>query len=222
MELNGRPLQVLVVEDNPADFVLLRESLLETPGEIGNLDNASTFDEAALMLREQVFDLIFLDLSLPDTNATETFSSLKPYCANIPVIILSGMADLELARKMIEDGAQDYLLKDNLDHVTLTKSVFYSIERARYNDRLRESEERYRDLFDMNPIPMYFYDEETLRIIRANQAAQVYYGYSEEEFTNMPMVHLHPAAEEQDFLAHVRETRNTRGLIFAGCWTHLK
>jgi PAS domain S-box-containing protein len=222
MQLKEPSLNVLVVEDNPGDFILLRECLLQTPVQVGELACATTFDEAAVMLREKSFDLIFLDLSLPDTTGSDTFLSLKPYSGNIPVIILSGMVDLQLARQTITEGAQDYLLKDNLDAVTLAKSVSYSIERARYNEKLRESEERYRDMFEMNPIPMYYFDEDTLQIIRANQAAQTKYEYTEEEFAQLSITGIRPPEEKADFLAYLERTRNRKGLISGGRWTHLK
>lgn len=108
-------LQILLVEDNPADSRLLQEFLSEQKKMEYNLIKTETLAEASAYLNHNTVDLVLLDLGLPDTQGLNTFKSLIHYSKNIPVVILTGLQDEDLAITMVRMGAQDYLSKGNFD-----------------------------------------------------------------------------------------------------------
>jgi two-component system sensor histidine kinase UhpB len=136
-------ISILVVEDNAGDYMLFKKTLLRTPIAVGQLHWAKSLSEAAVCLLEHSIDLAFLDLSLPDSQGVSTFHSLNAQLPDTPIIVLSGLADMEVAVETIEFGAQDYLVKGEFDEKLLAKSVQYSIGRKRIIEKLRQSNERF-------------------------------------------------------------------------------
>lgn len=136
--------KILIVEDNPGDQLILSELLQMSTVAIVDMIYCSRLEDAILQLKENQIDIVLLDLTLPDSNGMETFLSVKPYTLNIPVIILSGINDTDLALTAIGEGAQDYLVKDDFDDRLLAKTIRYSIERKRNQEELRLTNERYK------------------------------------------------------------------------------
>jgi len=186
----------LVVEDNPGDFTLVEEFLRE---EFPNptIIHAANFKLAAQILQseENVFDLILLDLTLPDSSGQSLITEMLQI-ASCPIIILTGYADVDFSINSISQGILDYLLKDDLNATMLYKSINYAIERKKTNTELRESEKRYSDLFNASPQPMWVFDIVTLLFIQVNHAAISHYGYSEEEFLSMTILDIRPPGEK--------------------------
>jgi PAS domain S-box-containing protein len=136
-------LSILTVEDNSRDLFLL-EHMLKTSGlEIARLFSTDTIMEASAMLRAEEIDLVLLDLSLPDSFGMQTFFHLRPFVQGIPVIILTGTNDTESGLEAIKEGAQDYLVKGEINENMLARSIQYSLERKRNIENLRVSNERF-------------------------------------------------------------------------------
>jgi two-component system, NarL family, sensor histidine kinase UhpB len=141
--IQSNPLNILVVEDNPGDFLLLKENIYLSKIAVGDIQLAETLAAAMEMLGLYKPDIVFLDLYLPDSSGLESFSRLKEYVSGSSVIILSGLSDTNTALEAITLGAQDYLAKGEFDEKLLAKTITYSIERKRNMDTLREANERY-------------------------------------------------------------------------------
>ena len=185
-------LHILIVEDNPGDFVLIREYLKEEFFEI-IIDQAKTFTEAKVKLQAQIkYDAILLDLSLPDANGAYLISEMVRLAISTPIIVLTGNSDKDFSIKTLSLGISDYLLKDEITASQLYKSITYSIERSRINKELIDSEENYRNLFDLSPVPMWVYNLETLQFLNVNKAAIDHYGYTKSEFLLMKIFNLQP------------------------------
>jgi len=137
------PIDILVIEDNPGDFLLLKEFLRLTSLPIKSVTNADRLEQAFILLKEQSHDLVFLDLSLPDSEGIESFISLQKKAAHLPIIVLSGLTDVTIALESITLGAQDYLVKGEYTDKLLAKTIQYSIERKRNELKLFESNRRY-------------------------------------------------------------------------------
>ena len=170
------PLTILVVEDNPGDLFLLEEFLRGTDLDIRDVKHAASLGEARQILEHDPIDLVFLDLSLPDSFGLESYTGIQGLTQRIPVILLTGLTDTKLAMHALVMGAQDYLVKGEFDERLLSRAIRYSLERMRNLLYLRESEERYRELFNNNPMPMWVFDPETLRFLEVNEAAIQHYG----------------------------------------------
>lgn len=135
------PLRILLVEDNPADARLLRETVAELPGlhcEVGHADRLS---EAVTLIRAAPFDLVLLDLSLPDSTGLDTVRAIHLEAGLTPIVVLTGTDDETLGVASVREGAQDYLVKGQADTKMLARSIRYAIERARIEQELV----RYRD-----------------------------------------------------------------------------
>src|SRR5690606_32579900 len=192
MDREDRLLNLLVVEDNSGDLLLIEDFLFE---KISNpsIEEARTFKEAKHLLEAgNKYDAILLDLSLPDKGGEELLDEIVKVSNSIPVIVLTGYADIAFGIKSLSLGIADYLLKDELTATSLHKGIIYSIERKEVASHLKESEKRYRDLFHLSPQPMWLYDMETWRFVDVNQAAVKHYGYSKKEFLSMTVLEISP------------------------------
>jgi two-component system, sensor histidine kinase and response regulator len=139
---------VLLVEDNPGDARLIRESLNEAIGEKFDLEITDRLATALRRLSAGGVDALLLDLALPDSKGRETFSKAKEQAPTVPIIVLTGLGDEALALKMVQEGAQDYVTKIDLNGNVLSRAIRYAIERERADQRIRkfneELEERVR------------------------------------------------------------------------------
>jgi len=215
--------QILLVEDNLGDFFLVEEYLQEMISEPYIL-RTENFRETREILTEkkQKFDVILLDLTLPDKSGEQLISEMMSIAENIPIIVLTGYADATFAIKSLSMGVSDYLLKDDLSPVVLFKSIVYNIERNKNLVRLQESEQRYADLFQLSPQPMWVFDLETLEFLNINQAAISHYGYSLEEFKNMTIKDIRPK-EELEFAENLIEaTGNENTKYIRAVLNHVK
>ena len=134
---------LLVVEDNPGDFVLLKEYLRLSQLPVETILHAANMAAVPALIKENVFDIALLDLTLPDSSGVDSVIKLNRLIPKTPIIVFSGLSTIEIAVESISLGAQDYLIKGEFDEKLLAKSVQYSIERKRTIEKLRESNERY-------------------------------------------------------------------------------
>ena len=156
--------QVLLIEDNPADVLLLREALEQDPLASFQVTTAERLKAGVELLQENDFDVILLDLGLPDSQGLDTFIKLHKESPKTPVVILSGLMDEELAFRAIQFGAQDYLVKRQEAWNTAARTVRYAIERQQSQIALRESEGRFRLLFEHSPVAYQSLDSDGVYI----------------------------------------------------------
>jgi signal transduction histidine kinase len=133
------PVRVLLVEDNPADARLLGELLGEVPGHDFQLRHFQERRPARAHRGEA--DVVLLDLSLPDAHGLETLERLLRDGTDVPVVVLTGLADEELARRALIAGAQDYLNKGEISPALLARTIFYAIERKRAEQNAKAAED---------------------------------------------------------------------------------
>jgi two-component system, cell cycle sensor histidine kinase and response regulator CckA len=145
------PTRILLIEDNPGDARLLRESLVDA-GESGfELRSVDCLRSGLELLRETGFDVVLLDLSLPDARGIETFARAHEEAPHIPIVVLSGTNDQRLAEECVREGAQDYLVKGEVNGHSIARVVRYAIERMRAEKELRRSEAQLRRLIELSP-----------------------------------------------------------------------
>lgn len=202
---NTNLLTALIVEDNPGDMFLLEETLRMTKLPFENILKARTAADAVKVLNEQPVSVILLDLSLPDSSGFNSYESVNAYAGAIPIIVLTGLTDTELALETMASGAQDYLIKGEFDERLLAKSIQYSIERNRIRESLRESNESYRNLFYNNPMPIFIWDVHTFEILEVNDITVQEYGYTREELLNLKITDLRPEADHERTRNFVKE-----------------
>lgn len=183
---------ILIVEDNPGDQLLLTELLKSSELGIEQLYYSENLTETIDTIQTTRFDVILLDLSLPDSSGLQTFLSIKPFTLKVPVVILSGLADMELAIAAISEGAQDYLIKDDMDERLLVKTIRYSIERKKNLEEIQRSEEQYRYLFNNNPACIFIWYLENFLIADINDTVVRQYGYNRDELLDESLLNIQP------------------------------
>ena len=131
MSTASQPLSILLVEDNPIDVALVKGQLAQS-GISLTLKAETTLAAAVQQLkRRQKFDVVLLDLTLPDSQGLETFGRAHTFANQTPIVVLTGVEDMELGIQALSDGAQDYLLKSKIDADSLIRAIRYAVERAR-------------------------------------------------------------------------------------------
>ncbi|MBU7585485.1 MAG: response regulator [Nostoc sp. TH1S01] len=156
----GELIKVLLVEDNPGDVFLLQELLKEVKSAKIELHPVEQLSAALNLLAHDSFDLMLLDLSLPDSQGIGTFLTATRQAKATPIIVLTGLDDETLALRAMQEGAQDYLVKGQVTGDLLVRSMRYAIERQRIEDALRQSEERFRVALKNSPIFVFNQDRE--------------------------------------------------------------
>ncbi|HEX5338177.1 MAG TPA: EAL domain-containing protein [Gallionella sp.] len=143
--------RVLLVEDDPSDANLARRSLRASTEPLFEVVWATTLAEAIQNLRRDKFDVLLLDLSLPDSTGIQTVHAVRQEASVVPLIVLTGRDDTAFALQTLEAGAQDYLIKGSFDTDTLVRAIRYSIERKRLSINLQQSHDLLHKLSDQVP-----------------------------------------------------------------------
>ena len=144
--MNPEPIKILLVEDNPGDARLLREALAETRSVQFDSTHVDRLGEALRRLREESFEIILLDLSLPDGQGLDTVARVHGQVPNLPIVVMTGLEDEQLAVDALREGAQDYLVKGKVDGHLLVRSIRYAIERKRAEEQIQQNLRRLRAL----------------------------------------------------------------------------
>lgn len=145
-------INILIVEDNPHDFLLFRENIEETEEFEAAVHHAELLEDGMALLENTDVDVAILDLSLPDSSGLETFSTFHEKHPSIPAVILSGQKDDDLALQAIKKGAQDYLFKGEPSQAAMIRIIRHAIERQRLTTELRSALDQVKQLQGLLPI----------------------------------------------------------------------
>lgn len=129
-------IKVLLIEDNPGDARLIREVLSDTDNLNFELKWVDQLETGIELISKDVFDVVLLDLSLPDSHGMETIISFREQAPAIPIVVLTGLDDEQVAINAVQHGAQDYLIKGQVNSSVIMRSMRYAIERHRLQGEL--------------------------------------------------------------------------------------
>ncbi len=193
-------INILLIEDNPGDARLIQENLAEDLDfSIMWVDRLSTGLEN---LEKKKVDALLLDLSLPDSQGLETLINVKDQNPRLPILILTGLDDKDLALEAVRLGAQDYLVKGQVDTNLLVRALKYAIERKKMAEKLLDSEEKYRLITESSSDIISTVDLEGNYIYVSPSHQQL--GYTSEDLLGKPgfdIVHSDDAEALLDMLA---------------------
>jgi PAS domain S-box-containing protein len=151
--MGNEGIKILLVEDNEPDVEPVLRLLEKASNQQFEITTVKRLQSAMEDLRKKRYEIVLLDLKLPDNKGVATFDAIKRECPDIPVVIFTVAGNEEAGIEAIIKGAQDYLVKGTSDERIISKSIRYAIERKRLeieqrhtNEKLRESEERFRIL----------------------------------------------------------------------------
>jgi serine phosphatase RsbU (regulator of sigma subunit) len=131
-----RRIRVLLIEDNPGDAQLIKVMLAEADGESFELRHVERLEAGLRELGNGKIDIVLSDLSLPDSYGLDSFLRLHARAPHVPIIVLSGLNDTTVALSAVHEGAQDYLIKGEVDGQLLARAMRYAIERKRMSEQL--------------------------------------------------------------------------------------
>jgi CheY-like chemotaxis protein len=127
----GRSIEVLLIEDNPGDRRLIEITLSDVSEPRFRVRSAERLSDALAALEEGRTDVVLLDLSLPDSSGLATFHSLRERAPDLPIVVMSGLEDNDVALEAVAAGAQDYLPKNIVEEQQLVRSLQYAMHRNR-------------------------------------------------------------------------------------------
>ncbi len=215
--------KILVVEDNPGDFVLVQEYISDSflNAEITNIRSFKEFERTVRTSED--FDIIFLDLSLPDKSGIDLVKAVLAHHDLIPIVVLTGYTDFNFAIQSLSLGISDYLLKENLSTTTIYKCIIYNIERYKTLLKIKESEQRYSDLFQLSPSPLLVYDLDSKKIMDVNDSASQIYQYTKEEFLELQLDDLQGnSSDAEDNNIFINSLEQDYKLIYNATECHKK
>jgi two-component system, cell cycle response regulator len=188
---------ILLVEDSPGDALLIQDVFSgvdivvnQMGSEDYSLEWVETLSAAFDRLKQEPAPAaVLLDLSLPDGYGFQTVSQMITAVPHLPIIILTGLDDESLAVRAVQAGAQDYLVKGQVQQATLLRAIRYAIERKQEQEKLRSSEIRYRLLAE-NISDVVFIITPDLKIADVTPSVIQLLGYQPEELIGIPIEHL--------------------------------
>ena len=204
--------KILLIEDNQGDARLVREMLVEEKSVPFELEHADRLSTGLERISKKGIDVVLLDLGLPDSRGFETFSKAYSYASNLPIVVLTGMNDEELAVNAMRHGAADYLIKDQMDTHILTRSIRYAIERKNAERMLHHREDHFRSLIQNSPdIIMALNPDGSIRYV--SPSVERLLGYKPQDLAGrnaMEFIHPYNVSNVIDVLSRGLQTR---GLI---------
>ena len=213
------PLRILIVEDDIVDRKLLERLLAQSSLGTCAVQNTDRLAGAVELLQKEPFDVVLLDLGLPDSQGMESAVRLQAQAPQTPIIVLSGLDDANVATQAVQIGVQDYLIKGQVDASLLMRAIRYALERKKAERQLQAAELRYRTIFENSAVAIMMVDEQE-RLLSWNKFTEHLLGMTEDQLLRRHVKEFYPESEWQAIRAlsirrkgmeHHLETKMIRG-----------
>jgi PAS domain S-box-containing protein len=178
-------IKILLIEDNPADARLLSEMIDDVEQVHMSVKHADCLSEGLENLIKEKFDVLLLDIGLPDSSGLESIEEIGASAPEMPVIMLTGIQDEETISSALQMGAQDYLVKGQIDSELLVRAIRYAIERKRAYQAIESSQHFIERIAETSPNILYVFDIIDHNLVYANEQLKTLLGYSLEEIQKM-------------------------------------
>ena len=200
---------LLLVEDNPADALYLRTMLDVRYPRRYQTSLAETLSDACAALRDGHFDIVLLDLSLPDSQGLDTIAGIANAAPSVPVVVLTGVEDEAVAMEAVSSGSQDYLIKGQVDGATIARAIRYACDRKRTEEALRLTQ------FAVDhAVDAIFWTDPRGRLQYVNITACERLGYEGEELVGTRICDLEPAMSPERWATHWERLRESQGAVY--------
>ncbi len=177
--------RVMMIDDSVGDVFLLHEILINSLDAHFDMESRPTLGEGLKRLAETRFDIVLLDLTLPDSRGIDTFHKLSEKHPLIPVIVISGVDDHDAVQTIIESGAQDYLVKGEISSKLLKRSILNALQRK----RLEEEFKLFQKAMDSMQLAVVITDTKGA-ILYSNPATGRLLGFSSSELRGQSLAQL--------------------------------
>lgn len=156
--MNNVQTRVLLIEDDPAGAKLIQEALASKTGSSFHIEWVTQIFDACDRLGREIFDVVLLDLALPDSHGAEAFGLVFQAAPNSLILVMNTESNEETARQAVQLGAYDYFAKDRVDAHWLPRTLRYAIEHKAAQHALQTSEMRFRAMSDASPLGIFVSD----------------------------------------------------------------
>ncbi len=198
--MNEMEIRVLLVEDDEDDFIITDELISDISSTSYKLDWVSNYQDALPKMAACQHDIYLVDYRLGIQNGLDLIRDAIGSGCNAPIILLTGQGGMEVDLEAMETGVADYLIKNKLDSQVLERSIRYSIERYREQEKLRRSELRYRLLFETTQEGIIISNGQG-ELTAVNPAAACIFGYDDpDEMVGLPAQDFYVDAKDRDNL----------------------
>lgn len=136
---------ILIVDDSPTVVSIIRSYLAEGKTDTYTIVEAASLAQTLDALDEQAFDLVLLDLTLPDSTGMDTIESVRTKAPDVAIVALSGAGETRIAKEAWKHGCQDFLMKGSFDANLMRHVIRYAVERSRMEVKVRQNEQRFHD-----------------------------------------------------------------------------
>lgn len=198
-------LRILAVEDNSVDFRLLQEYLKEGFLTGFEIAHAKTLEEAFRFSASKKFDVILLDLALPDGMGLGNVEKMHNNSPSIPIIVLTGLDDEKIGISALSKNAQDYLVKSKIESGILVRSIRYAIQRHKIEEELKETHDYLKRLIEYANAPIIVWDK-SLRVTFFNRAFERLTSYEAPEVLGKKVTFIFPGTAKEQILEEIRDT----------------
>ena len=188
--MKSKATDILVIENIVEDALLIHNWLKENNHRDYNYTNAQSLIEASEHISRHEPDIILMDLDLPEFEDPSTINTVLNQYSHIPFIVLTNENAENTGINAIQKGAQDFLIKGNFDGYLLYRAIQYAIERKQTEEKLRKSEEKYKDLFFRSQDAIYI-STKSGKFIDINPAGLRMFGYKKEDLKTMSVLDLY-------------------------------
>lgn len=192
--MNNQNINILLIEDNKGDARLIEIYLHQLADRTFDITHACHLKDGLKLLDEQHFDIILLDLTLPDCTGLDTFKKISDPFPEVPVVVLTGLEDEELGLNAVKLGAQDFLTKKQLESNLLGRSIRYAIERKQASDRLN-----YHSNILQNVRDSIIVTDTEGNITYWNKGSEIIFGYKAKEMIGQKPLILFPDYPMDEF-----------------------
>ncbi|MBI5664836.1 MAG: PAS domain S-box protein [Nitrospirae bacterium] len=175
------PVQVLLIEDNAGDVRLIKEMLHESQMFPCELEYSHSLSGGLELLSNKKFSAVLLDIGLPDGNGLDSIQEVRNLAPNAPIVILTGLDDEEAAVSSLKFGAQDYLVKGQIDSNLLARSLRYARERWQAGEALQKKQHLLQRIADTTPNILFILDIKDHALIYANRELKNTLGYTQDD-----------------------------------------
>ena len=172
-------IHMLLIEDDAGDTLLLEEIVGECSDSDVSFEMITVTclgNGLSFLSEEGACDLIVMDLGLPDSTGVDSLTKILPSANNVPIIVLTGLQDENVALQAVQNGAQDYLVKGMIDAQIFRRAAIYAIERKQVEAKLAQMAREWETTFNTTSDVIFLLDKES-RIVRANKIAEQMFGY---------------------------------------------
>ncbi len=193
-------IQILMIEDSPADVAVIRALLAKVRARQFQLEQVGLLAEGMARVEQSGIDVVLLDLSLPDSHGIGGCKQLAGQSPRVPIVVLTGLDDEAVAIETVQQGAQDYLVKGQIDSNLLGRSLLYAIERKRIEAELQQAHDKLEQRVDERTAELREKNAELKMVIRQRDRAEQLARRRQEELAHV--ARLNTLGEMASTMAH--------------------